>query len=1319
MIGFKRKQASLVLAVMFMMMTILSPLPALASGFNDTKGHWAEEAMDQWHAYGVVQGYNGDFRPNDAVTRAEFASMIHQIMKYIQTGENAFSDMSASKWYYDAMMKLSAAGVMNGENGKAHPDREITRQEAAVMIAEAFDIEGSDSAADFNDQQDIARWAQSAVNALVAEKVINGLPGGSFKPLGHLTRAEAVTLFNQLVQMLITEPGEYSEDVQGNLVINTADVVLKDMTISGDLYITQGVGEGDITLNNVIVEGSVFAQGGGENSIIFNSVDVKGALVVNKYNGKLRVLATGNTSVSVTKMSSGALLVTKELTGGGFDTIEIPADVIAGHEIILDGNFNKVVNHSDSNAITANGTINELVTEVPTQINGNAVIQKVTSESGAEVTVNQQPVQSEPPVTGTNPSSGGNNNNDDDSSDDDGRSRVAVTGVIINETDVSLHAGETKQLTATVQPANATNKTVTWSVYGGDVDSVTIDANGLLTAVSAGNATIQAVTNDGGKTDELNVEVLHPGIKVGLSTFEGNVINPDADIDAAIIANSSQLSVQSLTESLDRANQYEAMVVAEQALQPSEEPDGLYANVVVTLKDQEGNTITDTTGFTTTVTSATYSYQPVFGQLLSEGSHEGSFVAQLKVSEPESIEHYTIEISHEDYEELTINLVYVPADAAYVTNIAPISGDLVIGSELTAGEVSYVGTPENDQLFYTWYTSSEENGAYSRIEDANGPVYELKEADSGQYIRVQVFADQISVAGSALSEPVGPVTEPVDASDLFTAIEAGYLSDNPDSSNVIMDLNLMTSLEAFPGVILAWQSSNPAVITNGGAVTRDDQDDQFVSLTVTLSGSITGTKTYEIIVRANGTDHVDIVDYIDSYFADGYPQAYVKNGTVWVRYMLNAPAEVYMVVNTINGHRPSSVKSVLEGHAGEDNDITYVDNWPYFNINSDQVNQLQEFDTGEALSDGEARIEFVIQNKSQDYLSNQVTTILFEQETVSALDTNPPYHESFFINDALNTIYLYYDEWLNVDSKPSITDYELNYGTVDSISIVNYPETGGMASSYVKLEVSGIVEANKDELHITYTGDALRDMSDAQNQADTFEQEEVLFINEQIERVTISSDRQSMIVDIIPGWNPKDNSVDNSNDETLFTIEVDGQDQITPNAASYSYSSDWLSYTLKFDSPLPAGALNVKMDTSGIKNWAHEMYPAELTSQDVVEIPAPGVPTASYADGYIKLTFVEGFEFDHGSFNAAGLTLNVDQAEYALRGFIINTRYSGDNHVLSIDLNDPYAAHIKQAVDNGSDVQIKYVKVNGEDDHQLADAAGALIPDFSNVTVTK
>lgn len=82
---------------------------------------------------------------------------------------------------------------------------------------------------------------------------------------------------------------------------------------------------------------------------------------------------------------------------------------------------------------------------------------------------------------------------------------VAVTGVSLNKTSTSIQVGASEQLTATVEPNNATNKAVTWSSNTTSV--ATVDNNGNVTAVSEGTATITVTTQDGNKTATCTVTV--------------------------------------------------------------------------------------------------------------------------------------------------------------------------------------------------------------------------------------------------------------------------------------------------------------------------------------------------------------------------------------------------------------------------------------------------------------------------------------------------------------------------------------------------------------------------------------------------------------------------------------------------------------------------------------------------------------------------------------------------------------------------------------------------------------------------------------------
>ena len=99
---------------------------------------------------------------------------------------------------------------------------------------------------------------------------------------------------------------------------------------------------------------------------------------------------------------------------------------------------------------------------------------------------------------------------------------VNVTGVTVDPTEWEMEVGETKELTATVAPAEATNKAITWS---SDKESVaTVDEDGVVTAVAAGTANITVTTTDGSKTATCAITV-NPAPAVALTLdFSTNIL---------------------------------------------------------------------------------------------------------------------------------------------------------------------------------------------------------------------------------------------------------------------------------------------------------------------------------------------------------------------------------------------------------------------------------------------------------------------------------------------------------------------------------------------------------------------------------------------------------------------------------------------------------------------------------------------------------------------------------------------------------------------------------------------------------------------------
>ena len=107
---------------------------------------------------------------------------------------------------------------------------------------------------------------------------------------------------------------------------------------------------------------------------------------------------------------------------------------------------------------------------------------------------------------------GGNGNGGNGGGGNDTPKTVAVTGVSLNKTSMSLVEGGSETLTATVAPSDATNKAVSWKTS--DANVANVDSNGKVTAGKAGSATITVTTTDGPKTATCTVTVTSKTIAV-------------------------------------------------------------------------------------------------------------------------------------------------------------------------------------------------------------------------------------------------------------------------------------------------------------------------------------------------------------------------------------------------------------------------------------------------------------------------------------------------------------------------------------------------------------------------------------------------------------------------------------------------------------------------------------------------------------------------------------------------------------------------------------------------------------------------------------
>lgn len=152
-------------------------------------------------AYIVGYG-NGEVRPQNNITRAEVATIFFRLLTDDVRDENLtktnrYSDVAATSWYNTAVSTLSSMGIITGyPDGTFRPNAAITRAEFAA-IAARFDSNGDKTAAKFSDIA--THWAKDEISIAYNNGWITGYPNGTFGPQRDITRAETMTLVNRVL----------------------------------------------------------------------------------------------------------------------------------------------------------------------------------------------------------------------------------------------------------------------------------------------------------------------------------------------------------------------------------------------------------------------------------------------------------------------------------------------------------------------------------------------------------------------------------------------------------------------------------------------------------------------------------------------------------------------------------------------------------------------------------------------------------------------------------------------------------------------------------------------------------------------------------------------------------------------------------------------------------------------------------------------------------------------------------------------------------------------------------------------------------------
>ena len=167
--------------------------------------------------FAYIVGYpDGNVKPGSSITRAEVATIFFRLLTEDvrtanSTQSNSLSDVSRGQWFNHAISTLSSMGIVKGNpDGTFDPDAPITRAEFAA-IAARFDDKNTNTTSNFSDIA--SHWAKDEIGVAANKGWINGYPDSTFRPDQYITRAEAMTLVNRVLNRLPEKSEDLLDDV--------------------------------------------------------------------------------------------------------------------------------------------------------------------------------------------------------------------------------------------------------------------------------------------------------------------------------------------------------------------------------------------------------------------------------------------------------------------------------------------------------------------------------------------------------------------------------------------------------------------------------------------------------------------------------------------------------------------------------------------------------------------------------------------------------------------------------------------------------------------------------------------------------------------------------------------------------------------------------------------------------------------------------------------------------------------------------------------------------------------------------------------------
>lgn len=206
-----KKLTSVFLAVIMLLAMSTTAFAAVGdTGFSDVAANaWYADAVTYVRDHGLMSGTSTTtFSPEATTSRGQIATILYRAAgSPAVTGGTDFPDVASTAYYADATRWASANGIVSGyPNGNFGPNDPITRQQFAAILWRYAGSPAASRGQDFADESSISSYASTAVDWARENGIINGKGGNIFDPNGNATRAQAAVILRNFMEMNTEQP---------------------------------------------------------------------------------------------------------------------------------------------------------------------------------------------------------------------------------------------------------------------------------------------------------------------------------------------------------------------------------------------------------------------------------------------------------------------------------------------------------------------------------------------------------------------------------------------------------------------------------------------------------------------------------------------------------------------------------------------------------------------------------------------------------------------------------------------------------------------------------------------------------------------------------------------------------------------------------------------------------------------------------------------------------------------------------------------------------------------------------------------------------